>query len=50
MKLPARFDPVERARLTQIARGTAHGLSPAAQISFFERAFGACEDKAMQSQ
>ena len=43
MKLPDKFDPIERARLIQIARGTAHGLSPSAQISFFERALGACE-------
>ena len=38
LRLPAGFDPVERARLVHIARGTASGLSPALQVALFARA------------
>jgi len=48
MKLPEKFDPIERARLIQIARGTAHGLSTSAQIAFFERALGACQGSGVE--
>lgn len=39
ISLPSNTDPVEAARLQQISRGVAHGLSEQRQITFFQNCF-----------